>query len=54
MNVLYLTIPMTFVISGGFLACFIWAMKSGQMDDVDTPAFRILNDDKQGETNERK
>jgi nitrogen fixation-related uncharacterized protein len=29
------------------LALFIWAVRSGQFDDLETPAVRILFDDKQ-------
>ena len=28
-----------------FLAAFIWAVKSGQFDDNETPPYRILFDD---------
>ncbi len=30
----------------GFLACFIWAVKSGQYEDTCTPGMRILTEDK--------
>jgi cbb3-type cytochrome oxidase maturation protein len=28
-----------------FLACFIWAVKSGQFEDTCTPSMRILSDE---------
>ena len=28
-----------------FVLCFIWAVNNGQMDDLETPALRILNED---------
>jgi cbb3-type cytochrome oxidase maturation protein len=31
-----------------FLACFIWAARSGQYEDTCTPAFRILTDETTG------
>jgi cbb3-type cytochrome oxidase maturation protein len=30
----------------GFLAAFIWSVRSGQMDDDYTPSVRILFEDK--------
>jgi cbb3-type cytochrome oxidase maturation protein len=29
-----------------FLIAFIWAVKKGQLDDLETPAHRMLFDDK--------
>jgi cbb3-type cytochrome oxidase maturation protein len=33
------------LVAACFLAAFLWAVKSGQYDDPDTPAMRILFDD---------
>ncbi|RKZ37271.1 MAG: cbb3-type cytochrome oxidase assembly protein CcoS [Gammaproteobacteria bacterium] len=33
------------LVAGGFLAGFIWAVKSGQYDDTESPAMRMLFDD---------
>ena len=33
------------IVSSGFLAAFLWALDSGQYDDVNTPAKRVLFDD---------
>lgn len=33
------------LVACGFLATFIWAVKSGQYDDKYTPSVRILFDD---------
>jgi cbb3-type cytochrome oxidase maturation protein len=38
-------IPIALLLSGGFLAAFIWATSSGQFDDTNTPSHRMLNDD---------
>lgn len=35
------------VVAGGFLAAFIWAVRSGQYDDDYSPSVRILFDGKQ-------
>jgi cbb3-type cytochrome oxidase maturation protein len=45
MTTLYLVIPLALVVAGAAVAAFIWVVRSGQLDDVDTPARRILFDD---------
>ncbi len=54
MNVILLMIPITFLLSGGFLVAYVWAIKNGQFDDTVTPALRILEDEQQGDHHERK
>lgn len=46
MSIIFLLIIVSIVIAIGFLAAFIWAIRSGQYDDDYTPAVRILFDDK--------
>jgi len=48
-NVLLLLIPAALVLGGLGLAGFIWALKSGQFDDPDGAAARILLDDEDDE-----
>lgn len=45
MDVLYLLIPVSLVLVGGIVAVFLWAVRSGQFDDLEGPAHRILMDD---------
>ena len=45
MTILYLILPLALVLAGGAVAAFIWTVRSGQLDDVDTPPYRILFDD---------
>lgn len=45
MSVLYIVLPLALLIAGGAVAAFTWTVKSGQLDDVDTPPRRILFDD---------
>jgi cbb3-type cytochrome oxidase maturation protein len=45
MSVLLLMIPIALVLGLGFVFAFIWAAKSEQFDDVETPAHRILFDE---------
>ena len=44
MNVLYLLIPLALLIATGAGAAFIWVVRSGQLDDLDTPPRRIIAD----------
>jgi len=44
-NILLLLIPAALLLGGLGLAGFIWALKSGQFDDPDGAAARILLDD---------
>ena len=45
MDVLFLLIPLGIVILGIAVWAFMWAVKSGQFDDLEGPAHRILMDD---------
>ncbi len=45
MNALYLVLPLALIVAGCAVAAFIWTVRSGQLDDVDTPPRRILFDD---------
>lgn len=45
MSLLYVVIPAALVLVAVFIGAFIWSVRSGQMDDLDTPAVRMLHDD---------
>ncbi len=45
MNIFYLLIGASLLVALVFLAAFIWAVKSGQFDDNETPPYRMLFDD---------
>ena len=45
MIALYIVLPLALVVAGAAVAAFIWVVRSGQLDDVDTPPRRILFDD---------
>lgn len=45
MSVLYVMIPVAFVLAGSAVAAFLWSVRQGQFDDVDTPPLRMLADD---------
>ena len=46
MNVIILLISLGLFVSLGFLAAFIWAVKTGQFEDKYTPSIRMLMDEK--------
>lgn len=45
MNILYLLIPLALILLGLAVWVFFWAVGSGQFDDLETPAMRIVMDD---------
>jgi cbb3-type cytochrome oxidase maturation protein len=45
MEVIYLLIPLSLLLVGLIAWVFIWAIRSGQYDDMEGPAHRILMDD---------
>lgn len=45
MSVLWIVIPLAFIFAGVAVWAFVWTVRSGQMDDLDTPASRILIED---------
>ena len=45
MEVLYLLIPISLLLVGLIVWIFLWAIRSGQYDDLEGPAHRILMDD---------
>lgn len=45
MSVIYVVFGLGLLVVGGAIAAFIWAAKSGQYDDLDTPSVRMIVDD---------
>jgi cbb3-type cytochrome oxidase maturation protein len=45
MNIIFVLIPLALMLLVVAIAAFFWAVKSGQFDDLDSPATRILFDD---------
>ena len=61
MEILYLLIPLGLLVLGVAIWGFLWAVKTGQFDDMEGPAHRILMDDddiripsRKAETSENK
>ena len=53
MSVVYVILPLALVVAGIAVGAFIWATRTGQYDDLDTPPERILWDEDKTR-NERK
>lgn len=45
MSILYLLIPLAVVLMVVAIAFFLWTVRTGQYDDMEGPAHRILMDD---------
>ena len=45
MEIIYYLIPMAIVIVLGIVGGLFWAVKSGQFDDMEGPAHRIIMDE---------
>ena len=45
MNLLYLLIPLGLVLLTCAVAAFFWAVRSGQFDDLESPAMSVVMDD---------
>lgn len=54
MNIFYLLIGVSLLAALIFLGAFIWAVRSGQFDDNETPSIRILFDDDETDSNNEK
>lgn len=45
MSIVFVALPFALLIAGLALAAFIWATRTGQFDDLETPSYRMLFDD---------
>ncbi len=45
MDIIYLLIPISLILIVFITLAFMWAIKSGQFDDLEGPAHEILMDD---------
>ncbi|MCC6317893.1 MAG: cbb3-type cytochrome oxidase assembly protein CcoS [Gemmatimonadaceae bacterium] len=44
MTIIYVVLPLALLIVGVALWAYVWAARSGQFDDLDTPALRVVVD----------
>lgn len=42
---MYIALPVALLLAVAGVVAFIWAVRSGQMDDLETPGQRVLVDD---------
>ena len=45
MSVIFLLMGASFVLALSFLGVFIWAVRSGQFEDAETPSMRVLTEE---------
>ncbi|MEL7369494.1 MAG: cbb3-type cytochrome oxidase assembly protein CcoS [Myxococcota bacterium] len=45
MSVLYVVLPLAIVVVIAAVGAFVWMVRDGQFDDLDTPALRVLHDE---------
>ena len=48
MSVIYVLVPVASLLAAAAVWAFIRAVRSGQFDDLDTPAIRMLYDEEEG------
>ncbi|MEQ1723896.1 MAG: cbb3-type cytochrome oxidase assembly protein CcoS [Pseudobdellovibrio sp.] len=53
MTTILFMVAVALILSVTFVFCYLWALSSGQFNDLDTPAHRILKDDFLINVNER-
>jgi cbb3-type cytochrome oxidase maturation protein len=53
MTIIYVLIPVSIVLVGLAAWAFFWAVGAGQFDDLDSPAWDVLQDDGPHEGGER-
>ena len=42
MSVIYIVLPLALVLGGVALGAFLWAVRRGQFEDLDTPPLRVV------------
>ncbi len=54
METIFVLLPLALLIAAIAVGFFVWAARTGQFDDLDTPAVRILFDDEEPRPATRK
>jgi cbb3-type cytochrome oxidase maturation protein len=52
-SVVYIALPVALLLAVAGVIAFVWATRSGQMDDLETPGQRVLFDDDEVSTSRR-
>ena len=45
MGIVYILLPASLLLALVFVGIYVWSVKDGQFDDLETPSLRMLNDD---------
>lgn len=45
MSLVFIALPAALLLAAAGIVAFVWAIRKGQYDDLDTPAVRMLHDD---------
>ncbi|MEM7209244.1 MAG: cbb3-type cytochrome oxidase assembly protein CcoS [Pseudomonadota bacterium] len=53
MDILFFLIPIAVLLACVIVGVFFWAVRSGQFEDLEGPAYRILRDDDSNSLNRR-
>ncbi len=54
MTIVYISIPISLILVALGVWAFFWAVRSGQYDDLDTPAYSVLLDEETDRKNRKK
>ena len=52
MEIVILLVPLAFLFLAAAIGTFVWAMRRGQFDDMDSPGWRIIFEDRESRDNE--
>lgn len=47
MDALYFLIPMSILLLAAAIGVFIWSLRKGQFEDLESPAHRVIIDDRE-------
>ena len=42
MTIVWVLLPIALLLAAGFICVFVWGVRSGQYDDLTTPAYQML------------
>jgi cbb3-type cytochrome oxidase maturation protein len=45
MGIILVLLPLSILLALIFLGAYLWGVKRGQFDDLDTPPLRVMHDD---------
>ena len=45
MSVLFVLVPLAILLVAIFVGAYVWSSRTGQFDDLTTPAMRMVHDD---------